>query len=260
MSRTPAHRANSAPARIMTRLLAERKGLFAGNLALRLVNDLLPFLGPILVGVTVDLLSGASGRERSLLGIELTQNDVRSIVIVALFMAGVALARTIVGYIHTIVAAHMGRHVVQAARRDLADAAMQMTLDERRHFDSGDLLDRCLADSKGLRGFTQNVIIRVISNTVRVIFPVVFMFTIDPLLAVVVLAVIPLQSGASALLQRRLQRQTHEPLWSRKRSTGGTMSPRSAVKIGPPRASTPLQLPAKMPRSSRSTRPRRSAR
>jgi ATP-binding cassette subfamily B protein len=210
MSRTPAHRANSAPARIMTRLLAERKGLFAGNLALRLVNDLLPFLGPILVGVTVDLLSGASGRERSLLGIELTQNDVRSIVIVALFMAGVALARTIVGYIHTIVAAHMGRHVVQAARRDLADAAMQMTLDERRHFDSGDLLDRCLADSKGLRGFTQNVIIRVISNTVRVIFPVVFMFTIDPLLAVVVLAVIPLQSGASALLQRRLQRQTHE--------------------------------------------------
>jgi ABC-type multidrug transport system fused ATPase/permease subunit len=195
--------------RIMARLLGERKGLFGANLGLRLVKDLLPFLGPILIGMTVDLLSGASGRDRNLLGIELTQNDVRSIVIVAAFMAWLAVAKTAVGYIHTIIAAHMGRHVVQAARRDLAEAAMQMSLDERRRFNSGDLLDRCLADSKGLRGFTQNVIIRIISNTVRVVFPVVFMFTIDPLLAVVVLAVIPLQSSISALLQRRLQRQTH---------------------------------------------------
>ena len=210
----------------MTRLLAERKGLFAGNLALRLINDLLPFLGPILVGVTVDLLSGASGRDHNLFGIELTQNDVRSIVIVALFMAGVALAKTVVGYIHTIVAAHMGRHVVQAARRDLADAAMQMSLDERRRFNLGDLLDRCLADSKGLRGFTQNVIIRVISNTVRAIFPVAYMFTIDPLLAVVVLTVIPLQSSTSALLQRRLQRQTHE---ARSREATHTSAVKEAI-------------------------------
>ncbi len=210
----------------MTRLLAERKGLFVGNLALRLVKDLLPFLGPILIGITVDLLSGVSGGDRNLLGIELTQNDVRSIVIVALFMAGVAVAKTVVGYIHTIVAAHMGRHVVQAARRDLAEAAMQMSLDERRSFNSGDLLDRCLADSKGLRGFTQNVIIRVISNTVRAIFPVVYMFTIDPLLAVVVLAVIPLQSSVSALLQRRLQRQTHE---ARSREATHTSAVKEAI-------------------------------
>lgn len=210
----------------MTRLLSERKGLFAGNLALRLVKDLLPFLGPILVGMTVDLLSGASGRDRNLFGIELTQNDVRSIVIVAAFMAGVAIAKAVVGYSHTIVAAHMGRHVVQAARRDLADAAMQMSLDERRRFNSGDLLDRCLADSKGLRGFTQNVIIRVISNTVRAVFPVVFMFTIDPLLAVVVLAVIPLQSSISALLQRRLQKQTHE---ARSREATHTSAVKEAI-------------------------------
>ena len=202
---------NRGPAfRIMGRFLRERKGLFAGNLTLRLVKDLLPFLGPILIGIIVDLLSGSSGRNRNLLGIELTQNDVRSIVIVASFMAVLAVAKTVVGYIHTIVAAHMGRHVVQAARRDLAQASMQMALDERRRFNSGDLLDRCLADSKGLRGFTQNVIIRVISNTVRAVFPLVYMFMIDPLLAVVVLAVIPLQSSVSAILQRRLQRQTHE--------------------------------------------------
>ena len=194
----------------MSRFLGERKGLFAANLGLRLIKDLLPFASPILVGITVDLLSGASGSDRNLLGIELTQNDVRSIVIVAIFMAGLAVGKTIIGYIHTIVAAHMGRHVVQAARRDLADAAMQMSLDERRQFNSGDLLDRCLADSKGLRSFTQNVIIRVISNTVRAVFPVVFMFTIDPVLAIVVLAVIPLQSLFSTILQRRLQRQTHE--------------------------------------------------
>jgi len=203
-------RRTRAPIMIMARFLGERKGLFATNLGLRLIKDLLPFLGPLLVGMAVDLLSGASGSDRNLLGIELSQNDVRSIVIVALFMAGLAIAKTVVGYVHTIVAAHMGRHVVQAARRDLADAAMQMSLDERRRFNSGDLLDRCLADSKGLRSFTQNVIIRIITNTVRAVFPLVFMFSIDPVLAIVVLAVIPLQSTFSAILQRRLQRQTHE--------------------------------------------------
>ena len=210
----------------MTRLLAERKGLFAGNLALRLVKDLLPFLGPILVGMVVDLLSGVAGRDRNLLGIELTQNDVRSIVVIALFMGGLALAKAAVGYAHTIAAAHMGRHVVQAARRDLADAAMQMSLDERRRFNSGDLLDRCLADSKGLRGFTQNVIIRVISNTVRAVFPVVYMFMIDSLLAVVVLAVIPVQSSISAILQRRLQRQTHD---ARSREATHTSAVKEAI-------------------------------
>jgi len=215
-----------APVRIMARLLGERKGLFATNLGLRLIKDLLPFLGPILIGMTVDLLSGPSGRDRSLFGIELTQNDVRSIVIVAAAMAILAVAKTVIGYIHTIVAAHVGRHVVQAARRDLANAAMQMSLDERRRFNSGDLLDRCLADSKGLRGFTQNVIIRVISNTVRAVFPVVFMFTIDPLLALVVLAVIPLQSSVSAILQRRLQRQTHE---ARSRESAHTSAVKEAI-------------------------------
>ena len=210
----------------MWRLLAERKGLFATNLSLRLVKDLLPFLGPILVGMIVDLLSGASGRGRNLFGIELTQNDVRSILILAAALALLAVAKTAFGYVHTIVSAHMGRHVVQAARRDLADAAMQMSLDERRQFNSGDLLDRCLADSKGLRSFTQNVIIRVISNTVRAVFPLVYMFMIDPFLAVVVLAVIPLQSSVSALLQRRLQRQTHE---ARSREALHTSSVKEAI-------------------------------
>lgn len=210
----------------MARLLGERKGLFAGNLVLRLVKDLLPFVGPILIGIVVDLLSGRSGRDRSLFGIELSQNDVRSIVIVAIAMAILAVAKAAVSYVHTIVSAHTGRHVVQAARRDLARATMQMSLDERRRFNSGDLLDRCLADSKGLRGFTQNVIIRLISNTVRAVFPVVYMFSIDPLLALVVLAVIPLQSGISAILQRRLQRQTHE---ARTREALHTSSVKEAI-------------------------------
>ena len=212
--------------RIMARLLGERKGLFAGNLALRLVKDLLPFAGPILIGIVVDLLSGSSGSDRNLFGIELTQNDVRSIIIVAIAMAILAVAKALIGYLHTIVSAHTGRHVVQAARRDLAQAVMQMSLDERRRFNSGDLLDRSLADSKGLRGFTQNVIIRLISNTVRAVFPVVYMFLIDPLLAVIVLAVIPMQSSISALLQRRLQRQTHE---ARSREAAYTSTVKEAI-------------------------------
>ena len=213
----------TSPMRIMARLLAERKPLFFGNLALRLIKDVLPFLGPILIGIIVDLLSGT---DRSLFGIELSQNDVRSIVIVAIFMAGLAVAKTILSYANTIVSAHLGRHVVQAARRDLADASMRMALDERRRFNSGDLLDRCLADSKGLRSFTQNVIIRMISNTVRAVFPVVYMFTIDPLLAVIVLIVIPIQSSVSGLLQRRLQRQTHE---ARAREASHTSAVKEAI-------------------------------
>jgi len=185
---TSTTRSGAAPVRIMARFISERKGLFLGNLLLRMVKDNLPFLGPILVGIIVDLLSGDAGRSRTLLGIDLQQNSTRAIVIVAAFMAVLAVAKAAVGYVHTIVAAHMGRHVVQAARRDLADASMQMALDERRRFNSGDLLDRCT----------------------RAIFPVVYMFQIDILLAIVVLAVIPLQSGFSAILQRRLQRQTHE--------------------------------------------------
>ena len=212
-----------SPMRIMRRILAERKGLFAGNLGLRLVKDLLPFVGPILIGIAVDLLSGT---DRSPLGFKLTSNDVRSLVIVAVAMGVLAVAKTVFGYIHTIVAAHMGRHVVEAARRDLAEASMQMALDRRRRFNTGDLLDRSLADSKGLRSFTQNVIIRIISNTVRAVVPLYLMFDIDPVMALIVLAVIPLQSGFSGMLQRRLQRQTRD---ARSREATHTSAVKEAI-------------------------------
>ena len=193
--------------KLIFRFISERKGLFSLNLGLRLFKDLLPFLGPIFVGLAVDTLIGD---DRSLLGFEFEGGELRSIYIIAVLMGLLAVAKVIVGYVHTIVAAHMGRHIVEAARRDLAEASMQMALDERRRFNSGDLLDRSLADSKGLRSFTQNVVIRIVSNTVRAIWPLLYMFMIDWVMSIVVLAVIPLQSGISALLQRRLQRLTRE--------------------------------------------------
>ena len=197
----------SGPMQLIFRFIRERKGLFALNLGLRLFKDLLPFLGPIFVGIAVDILYGL---DRSLVGFTFEGGELRSIYTIAALMAILAVAKMVFGYVHTIVAAHMGRHIVEAARRDLAEASMQMALDERRRFNSGDLLDRSLADSKGLRSFTQNVVIRIVSNTVRAIWPLLYMFMIDWVMSLVVLAVIPLQSGISALLQRRLQRLTRE--------------------------------------------------
>ncbi|MEM7091424.1 MAG: ATP-binding cassette domain-containing protein [Actinomycetota bacterium] len=197
----------STPMQIIFRFIRERRGLFGLNLGLRLIKDLLPFMGPILVGLAADILTGS---DRSLLGFDFAAGELRSIYIIAGLMAVLAVAKMVIGYIHTIVAAHMGRHVVEAARRDLAEASMQMALDERRRFNSGDLLDRSLADSKGLRSFIQNVVIRIISNTARAVWPLIYMFMVDWVMALVVLAVIPLQSGISAMLQRRLQRLTRE--------------------------------------------------
>jgi len=190
---------------VLRRILAQRKGLFFGNLALRLVKELLPFATPILVGIAVDLLSG---KDKSLLFLDLMTNDVRSILIVAGAMAVLAVAKTVLGYAYTLASAHLGRHVVETARREIGEASMEMALDERRRFSSGDLLDRSLSDTKGLRTFTQNVVVRIITNTVRAIVPLIYMFRTDIFMALVVLAVIPLQSGFSGILQSRLQQQT----------------------------------------------------
>lgn len=197
--------ADLAALNVLKRILLQRKGLFFGNLGLRLVKELIPFASPILVGIAVDLLSG---KNKSLLFLDLLTNNVRSILIVAGAMALLAVAKTALGYWHTIVSAHLGRHVVETARREIAEASMEMALDERRRFNSGDLLDRSLSDTKGLRSFTQNVVVRIITNTVRVIVPLYYMFSNDVVMALVVLAVIPLQSGFSGLLQRRLRQQT----------------------------------------------------
>lgn len=194
----------------MSQLLSERKGLFGANLSLRLLKDVLPFLSPILLGMSVDVLSGSSGRDRSLFGIGLPQGQLSSVLVIAGAMAALAVAKSAVGYVHTIVSAHMGRHVVEAARRKLAIASMHMSLASMRKIGSGDLLDRCLADTKSLRSFTQDVVIRIVSNSARLLFPVVYMFTIDAVLALVVLAVLPLQSGVSWVLQGRLKQQAHE--------------------------------------------------
>lgn len=198
-------RVHSAPMRILWRFLRERKALFSFNLVLRLLKDVLPFASPILVGIAVDILTGT---DKSLFGFDFLAFDNRSIMIVAGLMGVLAVAKVILGFVSTMASAQLGRQIVEAARRDMADAVMQMTLEERRRFNSGDLLDRSLTDSKGIRTFTQSVVIRTIANTVRAVLPLWLLFSYDTVMALVVVAVIPLQSTFSALLQRRLQRQT----------------------------------------------------
>ena len=104
----------SGPMQLIFRFIRERKGLFALNLGLRLFKDLLPFLGPIFVGIAVDILYGL---DRSLVGFTFEGGELRSIYTIAALMAILAVAKMVFGYVHTIVAAHMGRHIVEAARR-----------------------------------------------------------------------------------------------------------------------------------------------
>ena len=89
----PADRGTKRPITVIFRFLRERKGLFAGNLGLRIVKDMLPFATPILAGWAVDLLTGT---RVSVVGYELAPAELRSLYVIAGLMAILAVLQMVI--------------------------------------------------------------------------------------------------------------------------------------------------------------------
>jgi ABC-type multidrug transport system fused ATPase/permease subunit len=192
--------------------LARHKALYAAVLFWRGVWELVPMQVPLLAGIAVD---GLTGKGLRLCGFQWPDASPLEVVqLAALGLAAVALIFGLSAFAYTVAGTRLDKGFVAGLRKAVVEKVLFLPLDEHLRFGSGALLDRVLRDTDRLRGFTEQVFTRIPTNIVRAAYPVLMLFLIHPVLAVVALAVVPPQWLMTSYLQKRLHASTRKSLAS----------------------------------------------
>ena len=164
--------------------------LLAATVGARLLAELSPMARPALVGWLVDLCAASDGRVApafvwGVLGIG---------------AAGLLQAGSTQAYAEC--SARLGLATVQHLRmqlvsRWLAPGALPLSL--------GDILTRSSRDVDRLRSFVDRLYVRSVTLVARGVVPIIALFCLETRLAVVALAVLPIQQATLAIVGRRMQ-------------------------------------------------------
>ncbi len=191
------------PIRFVFRHLKGHRGALALAVFWRSAFALLPMQVPVLTGALID---GLHGRKASLYGWALPSQprDVLAVVIALLML--VAIFTGMSAYLRLSSAALVSRQFVNTIRKALIRKWEVASLSWHGRMGSGELLNRTLLDPSSIRGFMRGVFIDAMTLAIRILFPLVLLFALNPILAIIPMTVLPLQW----LLTRRLQHKLHD--------------------------------------------------
>ena len=199
----PAAKPSPSAWRFALRRLIRHKVPFGLALLWSVVFVLVPMQVPVITGALLDNLKSKHAR---LYGYELHPGSPhRGVEIAALALLGLAAARGLSAYLRQLSVNKLTRRFVCDMRRDLIQRVTTMPLEYHFKIGAGDLFQGVTADTANLRRFAGQVVVRGLTNVLRVVCPVVLLFLHQPLLAAVCCAVIPIQW----ILSSRLQNNTH---------------------------------------------------
>lgn len=192
-----------SPFRMALRHMRHCKARLAWALLWRSCFVLAPMQIPVLTGIIVD---GLTGKATSFYGwrLPITASAVLSIAVLGLL--AVALLYGLSAYLSQQATAQLSRHFVARLRTAVFEKLTDLSLDIHQRYGVGELLDRAISDTGGLRVFVERLFVQTITNLVRVTYPIVLLVSIDLWLALIALAVLPGQW----LITRRLQQKLHE--------------------------------------------------
>jgi ABC-type multidrug transport system fused ATPase/permease subunit len=128
----------------------------------------------------------------------------------SLGLFALAVAYGVSAYASTLLVAHLDRRFVNEQRRAVFAKVMGLSLDHYQRHGPGELLDRALQDTDRMRGFTGQVFIRSATNVVRAGYPLVMLFVIDPILALIALSIVPPQWVVTQYFRKRLHAVNQE--------------------------------------------------
>ncbi|MEY2191557.1 ABC transporter ATP-binding protein [Neobacillus sp. BF23-41] len=151
--------------------------LFSG-LFLALVVSALNMLNPFFAGKIVDKV--IYGHQNDLLWLFL------------LSMIGVTMVKTIIRYNYQLMFERVSQSVIFTIREKLYDRLNQLDFSFYDRTKTGDIMARMTGDLEAVRHFTAWVIYMIFENLAILLFAIGFMFYINPLLALAMIAVTPI--------------------------------------------------------------------
>lgn len=163
---------------------------------------IIPMQVPILAGALID---GINGKHVEIYGFELRQSHEKTLSFVVIGLIIIAAAYGIAAYFRTTSVARVSRHFVSQLRQALIQKLEVISLDIHEKYGSGELLNRAIIDTQSMRPFIESLFIKTSTNVVRMAYPLLMLFIIDPFLASVASSILPVQW----LITRKLQKKLH---------------------------------------------------
>lgn len=166
---------------------------------------IIPMQVPILTGALIDDMRDVKHvKIFGFIKLQQSHHQVLNYIVIGLII--IASSYGISAYFRTSSVAKVSRHFVADLRKDLIQKLEVLSLDMHSKYGSGDLLSRTILDTQTLRPFVESSVIKTSVNVVRMSYPVVMLFIINPFLALLATSVLPVHW----LITRKLQKKLHE--------------------------------------------------
>ena len=156
---------------------------------------LIPMQLPLIFGTVIDGLT-ISGNNKPILfygviEVGRTPNQVIFFGLVSLII--VAIGFGVSSFLKISISAIISRNFVFELQRELIRKLEFLSLDIHKKHGSGGLLNNIIVDTNNVRPFVEVSIIKSITNAFRISYPLIMLFIIDPLLALVTCSILPIQ-------------------------------------------------------------------
>lgn len=156
---------------------------------------LIPMQVPIIIGTLVDGLNLNNNPDKTLLiyGIIDLGNSPQQIIFFSLVgLIGVAIIYGISSYLMISSRSIISRNFAFDLQKVLIQKLEFLSIDIHTRYGSGDLLNRVLIDINNVRPFVEATIIKLITNIVGLIYPLLMLFIIDLFLGAVASSILPI--------------------------------------------------------------------
>ncbi len=202
--------------RFVFRQLARFRGPFVAAMVWSVLFVIVPMQVPLLAGM---LINGLTGQPASFYGAWTLTSATQIFWFAVLGLVVVAGAYGATAYLTASSTAELGRTFVREQQKELIRKLDTSPISLHQRYGSGELLSRVVTDTASTRNFVTQVFFNTVQNAVRVAYPVVVLFLLDPWVALVAVAILPVEWGVSRKLQAGLRTATRTA-----RSTKGRLT------------------------------------
>jgi ABC-type multidrug transport system fused ATPase/permease subunit len=169
---------------------------------------IIPMQFPILTGALIDGIRGNTVRIYGVVELSSTPEETITLIVVGLGI--IAALSGITAYFRTISVAKVSRRFVTELRMALVQKLEILSLDRHSRYGPGELLNRMILDTQQLRPFVDTIIVKNSTNIVRITYPLVVVFLLDPYLALLASSVLPVQWLVTRTLRSKLHKASRQ--------------------------------------------------
>jgi len=196
--------------RMMIGFTHKLKRFYILSILTAIVATLLSFLAPLIVGFTVDSVIGdeASSLPAPIMWIYNSFNTSGSLasklLICAFMIAAVELISGVFNYFSRVSIAKGSERMINNLRISLFTHTQKLPFEWHTNNQTGDIIQRCTSDVETVRRFVFQQLLEVVRTALLVVIAVVIMFSLNPIMATVVTAFMPLVIGYTVFFFMRI--------------------------------------------------------